>query len=235
MKNFKINVYADGADLNGILDITKNPLVKGITTNPTLMRKSGVEDYKKFALEVLSHVKDLPVSFEVFADTLEEMETQAREIATWGENVNIKIPITNTQGISTIPIIEKLAKDGVKLNVTAMFTLEQVKDVLAVIDESADVILSIFAGRIADAGIDPVPVMRKAVELSASKPNVKILWASPRELLNLIQGDECGCHIITMTNDLIAKTKNIGKDLNQFSLETVQMFFNDAQLSKYTI
>ncbi len=228
-------IFADGANLDSIRELYKNKSIKGFTTNPTLMRAAGVKDYKAFALDVLEIVKDLSVSFEVFADDLPSMEAQALEIATWGKNVAIKIPITNTQGVSTIPLIKKLSSLGIICNVTAMFTLEQFSNALEAIDDNTPAILSIFAGRIADTGIDPLPIMKEAVERAKVKPLVDVLWASPRELLNIFQADEVGCQIITVTYDLLNKLSNVGKDLSQFSLETVEMFYRDASTAGYTI
>jgi len=228
-------IFADGANVDSIKKLYNNPLISGFTTNPTLMRAAGIQNYKEFALDVLNIVTDLSVSFEVFADDLEGMEAQALEIASWAKNVAIKIPITNTKGISTIPLIQKLSSQGVICNVTAIFTLEQFSDALNAIDEETPAILSIFAGRIADTGVDPLPIMKEAVERAKVKPLVDVLWASPRELLNIFQADEVGCQIITVTYDLLNKLTNVGKDLSQFSLETVEMFYRDAKTAGYTI
>jgi len=232
LDDLSIKIFADGADIRAMAG---KPFVRGFTTNPTLMRKAGVTDYKAFAREVLEVVTELPISFEVFADDLPTMEAQALEIASWGRNVNVKIPITNTKGESTAPLVGRLARRGVVVNVTAMFTLQQVQDILDVLPLETPAILSIFAGRVADTGIDPVPLMRTAVEMAASKPLAEVLWASPRELLNIFQADEIGCHIITVTNDVLAKLSGVGKDLGQFSLETVEMFYRDASAAGYTI
>lgn len=233
--DLNIKIFADGADLDGIQEMTESPLIKGFTTNPTLMRKAGVADYKAFALEALKIVPELPISFEVFADEFDEMERQALEIASWGDNVNVKIPITNTQGVSAVPLVESLSGKGVAVNVTAMFALEQVRAVVDVLDPGTPAILSVFAGRIADSGRDPVPHMREAVDIAKAKPKAEVLWASPRELLNIFQADEVGCHIITVTNDVIRKLSNVGKALDVFSLETVRMFYDDASAAGYTI
>ena len=230
-----IKIYADGADLDGIREMAENPLIKGFTTNPTLMRKAGVADYKSFAIEALNIVTDRPISFEVFADDFDEMEAQALEIASWGDNVNVKIPITNTKGDSAVPLVGRLSGKGVVVNVTAMFTLDHVRSVIDVLDAETPAILSDFAGRVADSGRDPVLHMKKAVEIAAAKPNAEILWASPRELLNIFQADAVGCHIITVTNDVLKKLSGIGKDLKAFSLETVKMFYDDAAAAGYTI
>ena len=233
--DLKIKIFADGADLDGIRDMVGDPLIKGFTTNPTLMRKAGVSDYKAFALEALKIVTDKPISFEVFADEFDEMEAQALEIASWGKNVNVKIPITNTRGESAAPLIGRLSAQGVAVNVTAMFTLEQVGEVVDVLDPATPAILSVFAGRVADSGRDPIPHMKEAVGIATAKPKAEVLWASPRELLNIFQADEVGCHIITVTNDVIKKLTGVGKDLDVFSLETVKMFYDDASAAGYTI
>ena len=215
--------------------MASDPLIRGFTTNPTLMRKAGVADYKSFAIEALNIVTDRPISFEVFADDFDEMEAQALEISSWGDNVNVKIPITNTKGDSAVPLVGRLSGKGVVVNVTAMFTLDHVRSVIDVLDAETPAILSVFAGRVADSGRHPVPHMKKAVEIAAAKPNAEILWASPRELLNIFQADAVGCHIITVTNDVLKKLSGIGKDLEAFSLETVKMFYDDAAAAGYTI
>lgn len=235
ISDLKVKIFADGADLDSIRMLYMQPYVKGFTTNPTLMRQAGVSDYKSFAMEVLKAVPDRPVSFEVFADDIPGMEAQAMEIASWGKNVNIKIPITNTKGESTAPLVKRLSAKQVVCNITAMFTLDQVQGILDVLDPGTPAILSIFAGRIADTGMDPVPLMHEAVKMASVKPKAEILWASPRELLNIFQADEIGCHIITVTPDVLKKLKGVGKDLTQFSLETVSMFYNDAKTAGYTI
>lgn len=230
-----VKIFADGADLDSIRALAPNPLVKGFTTNPTLMRKAGVADYKGFAKDMLAIVTDRPVSFEVFADEFDAMEEQAMEIASWGENVNVKIPITNTRGESAVPLVARLSGQGVFVNVTAMFTADQVQAVVDVLDPGVAAILSVFAGRIADSGCDPVPHMKTAVEMAKSKPKAEILWASPRELLNIYQADAVGCHIITVSGDVLKKLDNVGKGLDEFSLETVKMFYDDAQAAGYSI
>ncbi|MBC8337125.1 MAG: transaldolase [Alphaproteobacteria bacterium] len=234
-KDMAIKVFADGADLDGIRDMVGNPLIEGFTTNPTLMRKAGVEDYKGFALDVLDIVTDRPVSFEVFADEFDEMEAQALEIASWGANVNVKIPVTNTRGDSSAPLVGQLTGLGVKVNVTAMFTLDQVRGIVDVLNPDTPAILSVFAGRVADSGRDPIPHMKSAVEIASQKPLAEVMWASPRELLNIAQAEDAGCHIITLTNDVIGKLVNIGKDLGEYSRETVQMFYDDASQAGYSI
>ena len=226
----KIKIFADGASVPSILESAKNPRIAGFTTNPTLMRKDGVSDYRAFAKEVLAHVKTQPISFEVFADEFPEMRRQALEIKTWADNVYVKIPITNTRRESSIPLVKELASSGVKLNVTAICTLDQVRDTARALAGGAPSVVSVFAGRIADTGRDPVPLMREALAICrAADRQVELLWASPRELLNIVQAAEIGCDIITVTNDLLAKLPTLGKDLAQFSLETVQMFHRDAE------
>jgi transaldolase len=235
MSTVSIKLFADGANLDDMLAARASGKVSGFTTNPTLMRKAGVKDYAAFAREVLAKIEDAPISFEVFSDDLPEMERQAREIATWGDNVYVKIPVTNTKGTFTGPIISSLSRDGVKLNVTAIFTLEQVHEVVQALDPATPSVISVFAGRIANAGLDPMPIMRASVAIAAKLPKAEVLWASPREALNVLQAQECGCHIITMTPDLIKATSTFGKDLAEFSLETVQMFFDDAKAAGYSL
>ena len=233
--NLKIKIFADGADLESIKNLCQNSLIKGFTTNPSLMKKKGITDYKKFALNVLEITNDKPVSFEIFADDLEEMEHQANEIATWGNNVNVKIPVTNTQGKSTVDLIAKLSEKKIICNVTAILTLDQLRNVVDVLNPDTYAILSIFAGRIADSGIDPIDIIKKSVNLSKKYPNVKILWASPREVINIFQANEAGCHIITVAKDIIDKFENLGKNLEEYSLDTVKMFYKDALKSKFKI
>ena len=235
VQDLKIKIFADGADLNGILEMHKNPLIGGFTTNPTLMRKAGVSDYESFARNLLETVTDRPISFEVFADDFSTMVSQARAIASWGKNVNVKVPVTNTKGEFTGPVLRALAADGIELNVTAIMTVEQVRAVSTVLEPTVPAIVSVFAGRIADTGIDPVPHMRECKRILASRPKAELLWASPRELLNIFQADEIGCHIITCTNDMIAKLNLVGKDLVDYSRETVQMFHRDATASAFSI
>ena len=235
IEHLKIKIFADGADLEGIRSIGALPYVKGFTTNPTLMRKAGISDYKSFALDVLRLVNGRPVSFEVFADDFDEMEAQALEIASWGPNVNVKIPITNTRGSNAAPLVKRLSDRGVVCNVTAIFTVEQLSEIVGVLNPQTAAILSVFAGRIADTGVDPMPLMREAVSVAAAKPKAEVLWASPREILNVFQADDVGCHIITVTNDVLKKLSGIGKDLAAFSLETVEMFYKDARAAGYTI
>jgi len=235
LTNLKTKIFADGADLNGITKMYQNPLIKGFTTNPTLMRKAGVSDYAEFARRVLVAVPDLPVSFEVFADEFGEMARQARVIASWGSNVNVKIPVTTTNGTFCGPLIRELSTEGVTLNVTAVFTLDQVRKVTECLDPGTPAIVSVFAGRIADTGTDPVPLMRESIRILRVRPKVELIWASPRELLNVFQANDVGCHIITATNDILGKLGLVGKDLAAYSLETVAMFHSDACAAGFTI
>jgi transaldolase len=226
--DLKVKIFADGADVRGMVEMYGKPYIKGFTTNPTLMRKAGVADYRSFAREVLAAIPDRPISFEVFSDDFAEMERQAREIASWGNNVNVKIPVTNTHGEPAYKLIRTLAASGIRLNVTAVFTLEQVRDVVAHLDARTPAYVSVFAGRIADTGRDPMPLMAAARALVHTLPHAELIWASPRELLNVFHAEAVGCDIITVTNDVLAKLTNVGKDLAQFSLETVRMFRDDA-------
>jgi transaldolase len=235
IKDLNIKLFADGADLKGMLEMYPLDYIKGFTTNPTLMRKAGIQDYKEFALKVIAAIPDRPLSFEVFADDFPTMEKQAHEIARWAANVNVKIPIMNTKGESSAPLVGRLSKAGIVCNVTAMFTLEQTREICDVLDPNTPAILSIFAGRIADSGVDPIPLMAEAVKIAKSRPKAEVLWASPRELLNIVQADQCGCHIITATNDILKKLSGLGKDLTEFSRETVLMFYKDAQAAAYSI
>jgi len=235
VRNLKVKLFADGADLSGMKEMAANPLIRGFTTNPTLMRKAGIVDYKAFALDVLKFVTDRPVSFEVFADDLGEMEAQAFEIASWGSNVNVKIPVTNTRRQFSGALIERISKAGVKVNVTAVMTPEQVERITERLDANTPAIISVFAGRIADTGRDPMPIMAQAVKIMKAKPRAELIWASPRELLNVFQADAVGCHIITATNDILKKLSLVDKDLDKYSLETVEMFYKDAQAAGYTI
>jgi transaldolase len=233
--NFKIKIFADGADVQGMKEMYNAGYVSGFTTNPTLMKKAGVSDYEKFAVGITNEIKDMPLSFEVFSDDFESMEKEARKIATWGDNVYIKIPVTNTKRESSVDLIRKLSADGLKLNITALLTLEQVKIVAAALTPGIGAYISVFAGRIADTGIDPKPIMREAAELCHKVSGVESLWASARELLNIMQAEECGVDIITVTNDILKKLQMVGKDLDELSLETVKMFYNDAQSLGYKI
>ena len=231
----KVKLFADGADLSGIREMAANPAIAGFTTNPTLMRKAGVTDYKAFALDVLKVVPDRPVSFEVFADDFPTMERQAMEIASWGRHVNVKIPVTNTKGEFCGPLVKRLSEAGVQLNITAVMTLDQVQRIVDQLAAQTPAIVSVFAGRIADTGRDPVPVMAEAVRILKSKPKAELIWASPRELLNIFQAEEVGCHIITATNDILKKLSLFHKDLNLYSLETVEMFYKDAKAAGFNI
>jgi transaldolase len=235
LSKLRVKIFADGADKAGMLEMARKPHIAGLTTNPTLMRKAGVADYRAFAKDVLRVITDKPISFEVFSDDFAEMERQANEIAGWGQNVYVKIPVTNCQSESCCNLIKRLARAKVKLNVTALLTLSQVRDVSAALGDSAPSCISVFAGRIADTGRDPVPLMSAAVELMKPYPTQELIWASPRELLNIFQADSIGCHIITVTHDVLKKLELIGKDLTQYSLETVKMFHADAAAAGYKL
>ena len=231
----KVKIFADGADKADMLEMYKRPYVKGFTTNPTLMRKAGVTNYEAAAKDILEAIPDRSISFEVFADDFSEMERQARRIATWGHHVSVKIPITNTKKESAIPLVRKLSQEGIALNVTAIFTLEQVQSVVDAVNSGAPCFVSVFAGRIADTGIDPVPIMAESVKRLKAAPNTELIWASPRELLNIFQADEIGCQVITVTNDIIKKLSLVGKDQNEYSLETVKMFYDDGKAAGYKL
>tara|TARA_B110000003_G_scaffold56447_1_gene56503 strand:- start:1371 stop:2093 length:723 start_codon:yes stop_codon:yes gene_type:complete len=235
INNLNIKIFADGADLESIYNLNSVNYIKGFTTNPSLMKKAGIKDYKDFALSLLSKIKDKPISFEVFSDDISEMEKQAEEIASWGKNVNVKIPITNTKKESTTELIGKLSSKGIECNVTAIFSIKQVKEVLNVLDKSAPAILSIFAGRIADTGIDPLKIIEEAIELSKVKPKSEILWASTREMLNIFQANKADCHIITVPHEILKKLSYLNKDLEEFSLETVESFYKDALAAGFKI
>lgn len=235
LSDLRVKIFADGADLAAIADVSGNPLIKGFTTNPTLMRKAGVEDYRAFAVELLRRVPDRPVSLEVFSDDFTEMERQARVIAAWGSNVYVKIPVTNTRGDFAGPLITRLSAAGVRVNVTALMTPFQVLQVAECLSPGTPSFVSVFAGRIADSGRDPVPLMLEALQILQPQPAVELIWASPRELLNIVQADVIGCHIITVSNDLLAKLPLLGKDLEAFSLDTVRMFYEDAKKAGYRI
>jgi len=235
LKDMKIKLFADGANAGEMIEEYKKGIVSGFTTNPTLMRKAGVDNYELFAKAVIKTIPDMPVSFEVFSDDLVTMEKEARIIASWGKNIYIKIPVTNTKGESTVSLVKKLSASGLKLNVTAILTVKQVADVTAALSSKTPAIISIFAGRIADTGQSPIPIMRDALKIIKPKPNIELLWASTRELLNIFQAETVGCHIITVTPDILKKIPGIGKDLTQLSLETVQMFYNDAKSAGYKI
>ena len=236
LSSLKIRIFADGADKAGILDLYAKPYIQGLTTNPTLMKKAGIRDYEAFARDILQSVTAKPISMEVFSDDFPEMRRQAQKIASWGDNVYVKIPITNSSGESAVPLIRDLATDGVKLNITAMLTLPQVASVVEVLNPAVPAVVSVFAGRVADAGVDPMPLMREALTLLRDQPKAELLWASVREVFNIVQADECGCHIVTVTHDILAKAaKTIGMDLTQLSLDTVKMFARDAADAGYTL
>jgi transaldolase len=228
VEELKVKIFADGANKAGMLEMYEKPFVRGLTTNPTLMKKAGITDYRAFCKDILTSINDKPLSFEVFSDNFTEMERQALEIASWGDNVYVKIPITNTKQEACYGLVKKLADQKVKLNVTALMTLEQVRNVVAVLDPNIPSYVSVFAGRIADTGYDPVPLMTTAVEILKVAPAAELIWASPRELLNIFQADEIGCHVITVTNDILKKLSLVGYDLNEYSLDTVKMFYADA-------
>jgi transaldolase len=235
ISELKVQIFADGADLKGILEMYANPIIRGFTTNPTLMRKAGVSDYGAFARDILQVIKDRPISFEVFADDFGEMEAQAMEIASWADNVYVKIPVTNTLGESSANLLCRLSRAQVKVNATALLTLDQVREVADRLAGDTPSYISVFAGRIADTGLDPVPVMANAVKFLQPYPNLELIWASPRELLNVFQADQVGCHVITATHDILKKLALVGKNLREFSLETVKMFHDDARKAGYSL
>jgi transaldolase len=228
-------IFADGADLDSILALAANPRIAGFTTNPTLMWKAGLTDYEEFAKRLLERITQHPISFEVFADDAQEMKRQAHLIASWGPNVYVKVPVTTTAGESMAKLVRELSEDGIKVNVTALFTTAQVELVTAAVKDGAPSYISVFAGRIADAGVDPMPIMARAVDIMVAAPRSELIWASPREVLNLVQADQVGCHIITMTHDLLKKLDCLGKNLEQYSLETVRMFHGDATAAGFTL
>jgi transaldolase len=235
ISDLKVAIFADGADKAGMLEMYAKSYIKGFTTNPTLMRKAGVTDYERFAREILQEIPDRPISFEVFGDDFLEMSRQARKIATWGKNVRVKIPITNTHRESAVPLCERLTQEGIALNVTAIFTLDQVRAVVDAVKGGAPTYISVFAGRVADTGVDPVPLMAEAVRCLSAAPHAELIWASPRELLNIFQADAIGCHIITVTNDILQKLSLLGRDLNDYSLDTVKMFYNDGTAAGFAL
>lgn len=235
LTDLRTRIYADGADLPDMLAMYREPHIRGFTTNPTLMRKAGVADYRAFAKAVLAAIPDRPISFEVFSDEFAEMERQAREIATWGEHVYVKIPVTNTRREPATGLIHRLSHAGVKVNVTAVMTLDQVRDVVEALKGGAPSNVSVFAGRIADTGLDPVPLMGAALEILRAEPRAELIWASPREVLNVFQAHELGCHIITVSTDILRKLAIVGKDLGDYSLETVRMFHDDAKAAGYRL
>jgi transaldolase len=235
VEELSVKVFADGADLAGMLEMYRKPYIKGFTTNPTLMRRAGISDYRSFARQVVAAIPDRPISFEVFSDEFGEMERQAREIATWGENVYVKIPVTNTRREPAYELARALSHSGVKVNLTALMSLEQVREAASALACGAPACVSVFAGRIADTGRDPVPIMAAAVEVLSQAPNAELIWASPRELLNLYHADAVGCHIITVTTDILKKLPLIGRSLDDYSLETVRMFYDDAAKAGFAI
>ena len=231
----RVKIFADGANLEHMLDLAAQPHITGLTTNPTLMRQAQISDYRAFAHDVLARITDKPISFEVFADDLPEIARQAREIAAWADNVYVKIPVSTTDGTPCDPVVRELSAEGIKLNVTALMTTAQVKDIRDALAPGVPSIISVFAGRIADTGRDPVPLMAECVEILRERPEIELIWASPRELLNVFQADAIGCHIITVTPDVLKKLSLVGKDLDEYSVETVQMFRRDAVAAGYTI
>ena len=236
LKDLNVKIFADGADKKGMLELNANPLITGMTTNPTLMRKAGIHDYETFAREILQHITEKPISFEVFSDEFSEMRRQALKIKGWAKNVYVKIPITNTRDESSLPLVRELALEGVKLNVTAILTLEQVAGVAKVLNSKVPAVVSVFAGRIADTGVDPMPQMRESKKLLAGLPQAELLWASVREVLNIFQADDCGCAIVTVPHDILAKTmKTTGMDLKKLSLDTVKMFAVDAKAAGFSL
>ena len=236
LSDLKVRIFADGADKAGILSLYANPLIKGMTTNPTLMRKSGIKDYEAFAKDILQSVTAKPISFEVFSDEFSEMRRQALKIAAWQKNVYVKIPITNTRSESALPLVKELALEGVQLNITAILTLDQVKGVAAALNPAVPSVVSVFAGRIADTGRDPMPLMRESLQALRGQPKAELLWASVREVLNIFHADECGCHIVTVPHDILGKAlKMVGTDLTALSLDTVKMFANDAQAAGFSV
>ncbi len=235
LNKLRVKIFADGADKGGMLEMYGKPHIQGLTTNPTLMKKAGIKDYKAFAKDILAVIRDKPVSFEVFSDDFAEMERQAKEIARWGDNVYVKIPVTNTRRESATGLVRKLSGAGVKLNVTALMTLSQVREITEALAGDTPAYISVFAGRIADTGRDPVPLMTAALELMKLKPRAELIWASPRELLNIFQADDIDCHIITVTNDILKKLELVGYDLTEYSLDTVKMFFNDAAAAGFRL
>jgi transaldolase len=235
VEDLKVKIFADGADKTTMLEMYQKPFIKGLTTNPTLMNKSGIRDYRAFCKDILISIKDKPLSFEVFSDDFKEMERQALEIASWGDNVYVKIPITNTKSETCYALVKKLAKEKVKLNVTALMTLDQVSHVVESLDTTVPSYISIFAGRIADTGRDPLPMMSDALNRMKVNPLSELIWASPRELLNIFQADDIGCHVITVTNDILKKLSLVGYDLDKYSLDTVKMFYNDAVVAGFKL
>ena len=234
-EDLTVKIFADGAEKAGMLEMYAKPYIKGFTTNPTLMHKAGLTDYRAFAHSILEAIPDRPISFEVFSDEFGDMERQAREIATWGDNVYVKIPVTNTRREPAYDLVQRLSRDGIKLNITAIMTVDQVRNVVKAVKGGAPSCISVFAGRIADTGRDPVPIMTECVAILKAAPRAELIWASPRELLNIIQADAIGCHIITVTNDILKKLPLVGKDLADYSLDTVKMFFDDGKKAGFSL
>jgi len=235
VEELSVKIFADGAEKAGMLEMYAKPFIKGFTTNPTLMHKAGLTDYCAFAREIVEAIPDRPISFEVFSDEFGDMERQAREIATWGDNVYVKIPVTNTRREPAYDLVRRLSEEGIKLNITAIMTVDQVRHIVDAVSEGAPSCISVFAGRIADTGRDPVPIMAECVGLLKAAPAAELIWASPRELLNIMQADAIGCHIITVTNDILKKLTLVGKDLSDYSLDTVKMFFDDGRKAGFTL
>jgi transaldolase len=235
LENLKVKLFADGADKATMLELYRNPLIQGFTTNPTLMRQAGITDYEAFARDILLNISDRPISLEVFADDFAQMDRQARKIATWGDNVYVKIPVTNTRRESAVNLICRLTNSGVRVNVTALLTVDQVREVTRALAGGAPSCISVFAGRIADTGRDPLPTMAEAMDIIGEHPSIELIWASPRELLNIFQADSIGCHIITATNDILKKLRLVGKELDEYSLDTVKMFYTDAKSSGFEL
>ncbi|GAC1395551.1 MAG: transaldolase [Thermoanaerobaculia bacterium] len=235
MPKLKIDLYADGADVRDMIAARESGVVKGFTTNPTLMKKSGITDYEAFGRDALKAVSGMPISFEVFADDFAEMERQARRICTWGDEVFVKIPITNTKGESAVPLIKRLSDARVKLNITAILTVKQVRETVDALHRDTPAVVSVFAGRIADTGRDPIPLMKESAAIVKARPKAQLLWASPRELLNIFHAEECGCHIITVTSEILKKLTMVGKSLEELSLDTVKMFYNDASAAGFKL
>ena len=233
--SLRVKLFADGADLEGMKDMASKPYISGLTTNPTLMKKAGISNYAQFAKEALSEIQSKPISFEVFSDELEEMMLQGQKIASWGQNVYVKVPITNTRGESTKPVIKFLTENGIKVNITAIMTTEQVEDIFEALNPNVASYISVFAGRIADTGINPMPVMERCLDILAENKLAELIWASPRELLNVFQANEVGCHIITATNDILKKLELVGYNLTEYSLDTVKMFYTDAKQAGFSI
>jgi transaldolase len=234
-ESLRVKLFADGADLEGMKEMASKPYISGLTTNPTLMKKAGISNYAQFAKDVLSEIQSKPISFEVFSDELEEMMLQGQKIASWGNNVYVKVPITNTRGQSTKPVVKFLTENGIKVNITAIMTTEQIENISEALNPNVASYISVFAGRIADTGINPMPVMEKCLDMLTENKLAELIWASPRELLNVFQANEVGCHVITATNDILKKLELVGYNLTEYSLDTVKMFYNDAKQAGFSI